>query len=150
MAINCSHFILDYSFVCIVMSVWQIDFQCSSCSLSEEPKLQEADLVSRQNGVKNILSLLLQVSALLEKARQQYDICKDWSGMGECCLTLSLLRLNEDLLTEAYNNFHHAQPMPNVAGMLECTEVIFQFFRKRKSIISFERLFFSNLFYFSN
>ena len=59
----------------------------------------------------------------MEKARQQFDLCKDYSGMGDCQLGLAQLHQDENLLEEAYNNFDTTQPFPNVAGMLECVEV---------------------------
>ena len=60
---------------------------------------------------------------LLERARQQFDLCKDYSGMGDCQLGLAQLRRDKKLLEEAYKNFGTTQPFPNVAGMLECVEV---------------------------
>ena len=64
-----------------------------------------------------------QVAELLEKARQQFDLCKDYSGMGDCQLLLARLRLNKELLEAAFKSFSTAQPVSNTAGMLECVEV---------------------------
>ena len=60
---------------------------------------------------------------LLERAQRQFDLCKDYSGMGDCQLGLAQLRRDKELLEAAYNNFGTTQPFPNVAGMLECVEV---------------------------
>nr|KAG5695001.1 hypothetical protein BaRGS_024184 [Batillaria attramentaria] len=68
-----------------------------------------------------------QILELLEKARQQFDVSKDLSGVGECQLVLSQLRLNKELLQNAFNSFENAQPVSNVAGMLECVEVLHKF-----------------------
>lgn len=65
------------------------------------------------------------MSELLKKAKNLFDICKDKTGVGECLLTVSLLRHREDLVLEAFNNFAVTQPVSNSAGMLECTEVLF-------------------------
>ena len=67
--------------------------------------------------------LLQQVVELLEKARQQFDLCKDYSGMGDCQLLLARLRRDKELLEAAFNSFSTAQPVSNTTGMLECVEV---------------------------
>ena len=60
---------------------------------------------------------------LLERARQHFDLCKDFSGMGDCQLGLAQLRLDKELLEMAFRNFGTVQPVPNTAGMLECVQV---------------------------
>ena len=63
------------------------------------------------------------MAELLEQAQQQFDLCKDYSRMGDCQLGLAQLRRDKKLLEEAYKNFGTTQPFPNVAGMLECVKV---------------------------
>ena len=64
-----------------------------------------------------------QVLDLLERARQHFDLCKDFSGLGECRLVLAQIRLDKELLEMAFSDFSTVQPVPNTAGMLECVEV---------------------------
>ncbi|KAK7091654.1 hypothetical protein V1264_009311 [Littorina saxatilis] len=67
---------------------------------------------------------LQKIVALLERARQQFDLCKDYSGLGECQLVLAKLRANKELLDTAFTSFSTAQPVSNTAGMLECVQML--------------------------
>ncbi|KAL8569952.1 hypothetical protein ACOMHN_056384 [Nucella lapillus] len=61
---------------------------------------------------------------LLERACQQFDVSKNYSGMGECQLLLAELRSNKEMLEMSFRNFATAQPVANTTGMLECVEAL--------------------------